>query len=407
MKKLCNTLLILFAATVTLQAQNAYKKSAYTKELKSDMKAAAYAKVVNLVKEAVGKFPEQAGTDPEFFHFSMLANQALALEEAKKMYLDQKADTLKYFDYIFDVFRNGLMCDSLASIPNAKGKVNKTYYKSIITLLAQDYNKLPAAAKFAFQKKEYKRAYNFADLYLTDAYPNGEKWQQPKSETEVQPLSAIAVLSAYAQNDFNKALTYMPQALGESNRRQQILEIACRCYEQLQDTAGLELKLLDGVKTYPSSQFFFFTLVKLYNDQQRYADALAVTNQMLQHNSRSRDFWFIRGKEEAYLNKQDDALQSFTTATEIKTDDAESYSAIGNIYLERSHELYERQKGLTGQALQAIKDEMHSLYIKSKTAFEQAKKHDEHNTALWLAGLRELYFKLNMGKELKAIEKIK
>ena len=199
----------------------------------------------------------------------------------------------------------------------------------------------------------------------------------------------------------------MPQALGESNRRQQILEIACRCYEQLQDTAGLELKLLDGVKTYPSSQFFFFTLVKLYNDQQRYADALAVTNQMLQHNSRSRDFWFIRGKEEAYLNKQDDALQSFTTATEIKTDDAESYSAIGNIYLERSHELYERQKGLTGQALQAIKDEMHSLYIKSKTAFEQAKKHDEHNTALWLAGLRELYFKLNMGKELKAIEKIK
>ena len=396
--------------TANAQAQDHYKKSSYTKELKSNMKAAAYAKVVSTVKDAIRKYPEQAGTDPEFYHYSLLANQALALEEAKKMYLHQKADTLKYFDYVYAVYTNGLVCDSLSNIPDAKGKVNTSYRKSIVTHFVQNIEKLPAAAKFAVQKKEYTRAYNFADMFISlcsDSSAYKPNLKQVKAETEILPLSAIAVLSAYAQNDYRKALIHMPQALAESNRRQQILEVACRCYEQLKDTVGLEKHLLDGVESYPSSKFFFFTLVKLYNDQQRYDNALDVTNEMLQYDSRNRDFWYIRGKEEAYLNRHDDALQSFTTATEIKNDDAESYSAIGNIYLERSHELYDHQKTLKGQGLQTVKDELHSLYMKSKTAFENARKYDGQNTSLWLSGLKELYYKLNMGKELNAIELIK
>jgi len=410
MKKLYTILLTTLLTAAIAPAQNTYKKSALTKELKANMKAAAYAKVISTVQDALKKYPDQAGTDPEFYHYSIEANQALALEEAKKMYLNQAADTMKYFDYIYKVFTDGLICDSLAAIPDAKGKVNTGYRRNILAHFAQNTGKLPAAAKFAFQKKDYSRAYNFADMYImlhADSSAHATPQQKEQARTEMPPLSAIAVLSAYALNDYRKALVYMPQALGESNRRGQILEVACRCYEQLKDTANLEQSLLDGVNTYPSSKFFFFTLVKLYNDQGRYADALEVTNTMLQHDSRSRDFWYIRGKEEAYLYRQDDALQSFTTATEIKTDDAESYSAIGNIYLERSHELYEQQKNLTGQKLQTAKEELHSLYVKSKNAFENARRHDEHNTSLWLSGLKELYFKLNMGKELNAIEHIK
>jgi hypothetical protein len=40
-------------------------------------------------------------------------------------------------------------------------------------------------------------------------------------------------------------------------------------------------------------------------------------------------------------------------------------------------------------------------------AYESARKFDENNQDLWLSGLRETYFKLNKGKELKALEKIK
>lgn len=402
--------LLLFLTAATAQAQDAYKKSAFTKELKSNMKAAAYGKVIGIVKDALGKYPAQAGIDPEFYHYSVEANQALALEEAKKMYLNQKADTMKYFDYIYTVFTDGLICDSLANIPDSKGKVNTSYHKNILSLFSQDAGKLPAAAKFAFQKKDYGRAYNFADMYisiLADSSAYASPQQKEQARAEMAPLSAIAVLSAYAQNDYRKALVHMSEALSESNRRQQILEVACRCYEQLSDTTSLEQSLLDGVKSYPASKYFFFTLVKLYNDQQRYADALEMTNLVLQHDSRSRDFWYIRGKEEAYLKRSDDALQSFTTATEIKSDDAESYSAIGNIFLERSHELYEQQKTLTGHKLQVAKEELHNLYMKSKAAFENARRHDERNTPLWLPGLKELYYKLNMGKELKAIEHIK
>ena len=52
------------------------------------------------------------------------------------------------------------------------------------------------------------------------------------------------------------------------------------------------------------------------------------------------------------------------------------------------------------------KTELHNLYLKSKAAFEYARQYRPHDTTLWLSGLKELYFKLNMGKELKALESI-
>ena len=402
--------LLLLTFTLTASAQTPYKKSAIVKELKSNMKEAAYSKVINAVKNAFSKYPEQTGNDAEFYHYNIQACNALALEEAKKMYLAQKADTMKYFDYIQTVFTDGLTCDSLANIPDQKGRVVNRYHKDITALFVQNMKKLPSAAKYAFQKKDYARAYRFADTYITlnaDSSVYSQKALSGEEATEVSPLSAITVLAAYAQNDFAHAVTYIDKALKESNRRRQLLEIACRCYEQLSDSVRLEQNLRDGVNAYPSDKYFFFTLVKLYNDQSRYTDALQLTNTMLQVDNQNRDFWYIRGKEEEYMGLEDDALKSFTAATELKTDDAESFSAIGNIYLNKSHQTYEQQKGSTGTAQTSLKQELNALYTKAKDAFEHARKHDGQNTALWLSGLKELYYKLNMGKELKAIESLK
>lgn len=404
------TSLLLLTFTLTASAQTPYKKSAIVKELKSNMKEAAYSKVVNAVKNAFSKFPEQTSNDADFYYYNIQASNALALEEAKKMYLAQKADTMKYFDYIQTVFTDGLTCDSLANIPDQKGRVVNRYHKDINALFGQNMKKLPSAAKFAFQKKDYARAYRFADTYIVlnaDSSAFSQKALSGEEATEVSPLSAITVLAAYAQNKFNHAVLHIDKALKENKRRRQLLEIACRCYDQLKDSVKLEKSLRDGVNDYPSDKFFFFTLVKLYNDQSRYNDALQLTSTMLQVDNQNRDFWYIRGKEEEYMGLEDDALKSFTAATELKTDDAESFSAIGNIYLNKSHLAYEQQKSATGIAQTSLKKELNALYTKAKDAFEQARKHDSQNTALWLSGLKELYYKLNMGKELKAIESLK
>ena len=393
--------------TPTAYAQDTYKKSAFIKEIKSNMKNKAYARVTDNVRSALQKFPDVVSIDPEYYYYNIQACHALALEEEKKMYLGQKADTVKYFDYVYTVFTDGTRCDSLANIPNQKGRVLNSYYKHILSLISDNMAKLPAGARFSFQKKNYQRAYDYATMFLRIA-EDSLRFQQCKAPAaEVHSTSAIAVLSAYAQGKYRDALPHLPMALNENTRHRQILEIACRCYEGVGDTLHFEHSLSDGVSRYPSDSYFFLSLVKLYNDQHRYADVLEQTKRMLQIDSQNRDLWYIRGKEETYLSRDDEALQSFVTATEIKTDDAESYSAIGNIYLNMSRKAYEQQSGLTGKNLQNKKNELHNLYLKSKAAFESARQYKPQDTALWLSGLKEIYFKLNMGKELKAIEKMR
>ena len=393
----------------TVCAQNPYKKSARIKEIKANMKAMAYGKVLDNVKSAFKDYPEDATIDPEYYYYSVQANYNLALEEEKKMYLKQRADTTKYFDYIYAIFTDGVACDSLSNIPDKKGRVVNAYHKDLMQLFEKNMAKLVAGAKYSFLKREYERTYDYADMFIV---LNGDSSAYavktlPNLQADVNAMSTFTVLSAFAQNDCKRAVVHIDNALNESNRREQLLEIACRCYETLGDWERYEKGLLDGVGRYASNKYFFLSLVKLYNDQQRYGDVLALTDDMLKIDNKDRDLWYIRGKEEAYLNRMDDALQSFIKATEIKADDAESYSAIGNIYLGMSHSAYDRQTGQSGEALQVLKAELKNLYTKAKTAFESARKYEPGNTALWLPGLKELYFKLNMGKELKAIESIK
>ena len=399
-------LLLLMGVAGVGYAQNKYKKSSIVKEIRTNIKNKAYSKVIDNVNNALRQFPEVATIDPDYYYYNIYANHALALEEEKKMYLQQKADTLKYFNYVYTTFTDGLRCDSLSNIPNEKGRVTNHYHKSIASMFADNINKLPAGAKFTIMKKEYALAYSYARMFLRITGDSAVYQLKAPSATEVSTVSSIAVLSAYAQGKYNDAVLYMDAALKESTRREQLLEVACRCYEQLGDTAHLEECLRDGMDHY-ATNYFFLSLVKLYNDQRRYSDVLTLTSKMLQIDSRNRDLWFIRGKEEAYLEREDDALQSFTTATEIKVDDAESYSAIGNIYLNMSRRAYDQQSGLSGKPLQNKRAELHSLYLKSKAAFESARQHRPQDTSLWLSGLKELYFKLNMGKELKALENIK
>ena len=82
----------------------------------------------------------------------------LVLDENKKMYLNQKPDTAKYFGYIMDMYNAALKCDSLENIPDAKGRVVRKYRSSSHQRLMQFRKNLSTAGKFFYQRKDYKRA---------------------------------------------------------------------------------------------------------------------------------------------------------------------------------------------------------------------------------------------------------
>ena len=387
---------ILLTYGVGSMGQTPYKRSALVRELKYNIKDGEYKKAIENVKRAFEQYPEETSKDAEYYYYNVLANHHLGLEEAKKMYLQDKQDTTKYFGFVYTTVVNALTCDSLGMIPNEKGKVNNKYHKEMQNILGVNVPKLPAASKYFFQKQDYDKAYNFADLFIS---------MNDSIDAEVSTVATVAVLSAYAKNDYQKAVKHSNAALMESNRHEQLLEVICLCYEQLKDTANYESRLEEGTHKYPKNKYFYASLANLYNSQHKYSKALETIKEVIKADCCNRDLWYIKGTEEMHLSERDSALCSFIKATEIQEDDAESHSHIGNIYLILSHNIYEQQKTAKGKELKALKEQLNNTYKNAKNAYEQARKYAEQRTELWLLGLKEVYYKLNMGKELMSLER--
>ncbi|MDE7118358.1 MAG: tetratricopeptide repeat protein, partial [Bacteroidaceae bacterium] len=228
-------------------------------------------------------------------------------------------------------------------------------------------------------------------------------WNDDQTEVAV-----LAVLSAYASGNNVATMVYLPESLGDESVRARLLEIGSKAAAELHDDAAMLALLEQGFDAYPDVNYFLMALVKYYNDTEQFDEALCKVQRMTQLYPNTRDYWYMMGKEQMLLGQYDAALASFERCVEIKADDAESYSALGNIYLHEAQEAYVHfNMPLSDPNYTTTKKAITGLYEKSCTAFEKARKFDEENRDLWLSGLRETYFKLNKGRELRALEKYK
>lgn len=394
-----------------VQKKDEYKVSATIKTVRSLLKDKKYSNANDEVNKAL-KQHEEAGSSAQLYSLQSLALYNLVLDENKKMYLNQNPDTSKYFEYIYSLYTTTLKCDSLDMLPNEKGKVEIKYRGASQQRLVQFRKNLSTAGKFFYRKKDYKRAYRFTDLYLTtktNPVFNLEKGSNAlSSETDSVEHSSLAVFLAYAYNNYNGVVKYLPVALQDTSKLEQLLQVGAISYFALNDSTSGNNMLKEGVKHFPSTDFFYMTLLKDYNAKGEYRNALELVDTVLVHMPDNRNCLFLKAKEHEYLSQYDEANATLMKVVEKNEQDFEAYSTLGAINLKRAHVAYDNfNLKVTDSGYSKGKQRINDYYRKAKDAYEKCRKYAENNTSLWLSGLRECYYKLNMGRELRALEKFK
>lgn len=402
-------IMISLFSSVNAQEVTEYKRKAVMKEINSNIKSENYQKADELVRNAINKYDE-AKTDAEYYNLEVNIQYQLTLSENRKMYLKSNPDTTKYFGHILNMYRYGIQCDSLDAQPNEKGEIKFSYRDNISSKMKALRNNLCSAGKYHYKKKNYKEAYEFLDMYMSTTNSplvkesKGNQNAQASNSDSVK-LSQLAVLSAYASKNFDKAIKYISIALLDSGMRAHIYEVGSIAYSELGDTIHMLDMQNKGFLSYPTKEYFYTSLLKYYNDNSQYEKAIDIARRTVKYNPENRKCWYIKGKVERCMNMQDSAIASFSRAIELQPDDAETYSSIGNIYMEQANSKYKNLNiPISNPHYAEAKKEINALYSKAKDYYENARKYDEKNTELWLPYLREIYYKLNKGKELKALE---
>lgn len=416
--KLLLSLFLLLNIFVLKAQESDYNRKGLLKELRGYIKTDDYTKVDALIKSSMSKYSE-AKCDAELYNIRMNANYKLALSENRKIYLSTSPDTVKYMDYIYEMFSCGLKCDSISRIPDSKGRVKRKFYKNIYDKFSFFATNLENAGKFFYAKRDYQRTCKFVEMYImTKLWKSGVYTFECKGDSipealldaSASRLSVLAVMSAYATEDYETLLRMYPVAVRDSSRQSMVLELACKSYNLLGDRDSYMNLLNKCFFRYPDKEYFFASLIKCYNDKGDTANALNLAREAVNLNPANRNYWFVKGAEEQMCQLLDSAIVSYSNAIKIKTDDAESYSCMADIYLRKAHEEDKRLTQLFADSFSKnnyleAQNKLKSLYAVACKNYESAREYSPENIDLWLEGLKECYYKLNKGRELKKLEK--
>lgn len=380
------------------------------------MKEKNFAQARQVLTDAIRKHP-QAAADAQLYRYKMDALGELIGVENRKIYLNSKPDTVSFFNYMYELYVTGLQCDSVEqqalAARKAVGKKAEPKLRSGIGQSLLLYRKnLFNAGKYYYTKKAYADAFRFLDMYAQTK--TSEVFIDSKGNTfltdpdDKVEVSVLSVLSAYGSSNYAGVMNYLSESLEDESVRPQLLEIGVKTAFAQTDTSRMVQLLEQGFEAYPDVEYFYATLVKYYNEKGQYETALQRVQRMTLLYPLQRDYWYVEGTELVLLDRYEEALKAFQQCIDIKADDAEAWASVGSIHLHQAHVAYEQfNLPKSNPSYNKQKNAITQFYRDACSAFEQSRKFDENNTTLWLEGLRETYFKLNRGKSLRALEKLK
>ena len=392
------------------QPTEPFVRKRLVKEVKVQNKAEKFDKSDELLRRAFEQWPE-AAADAELCNYELTALMALAEQQSRAIFLNQKPDTARYFAYILDAYRYALITDSLDHIPDAKDRVKPRFTTHVSEAVTDLRNNLRSGGKYFYKQKDYARAFPYFNLYLqTLNHPLLRIDKLPETITALDVDSAemarLAVVSAFSSERYEDVLKYERMARTDTIQQALMMELAAKSSLKL----GYELRYLrtleEGFERYPLNEYFHTTLLAHYNSVPDYEKSIYTLNRLLQLEPRNRKFLYLKGKMLQGRHELELAAQVFQETIQVMPDDAEAHAALGSVYLEQAHNYYNNNSLKVGDKdYVKHRRELNSLYTQAMKSYEQARLFNAHDTSLWLSGLRETYYKLNKGKELKALER--
>ena len=386
----------------TSKEQPAFNRKTLIKEVRSKVKATQYTDADATLKKAFKEHPDLE-IDDELNFMEMNVQDKLIEAENRKIFLNNRPDTAKYFSYIYELYTYG-MAISLDS---------KKYSKQVTQALSRYRNNLLSAGKFHYKKSQYAEAYKYLDRYLTtNHHPALTRNPEYQADTDTVELSKFAVVSAFGNKQYADVSKYMLDALADSVNQQQLLEIGAKSAVELKDTVSALSYMWQGRMNDPMNDYFCYSLLDYYSDQYDYSVVYELATDTYKYLPEPIDsvkafrLLYIKGKAEEILQKEDSALATFALASAYNPSDPRTYKSIGGIYLRKAHSLSEQNTALLPRSAEykKVKAQLDSYYQSAATAFEKVSELQRDDTSQWLLELRECYYKLNKGKELKKLE---
>lgn len=376
----------------------AWDRRTLWKTVRSYAKDDNYTKVDEQLSAAFKQYP-QARTDAELVSMELEAQYQLMLAENKKVYLASKPDTAALFTRARQTVEYALLLDSLDQLPDEKGRVKPRYAKTIGERLRSQRPNVLSGGKYYYKKGDYASAWNHFHLWLST---RGSSYlPTPSVDSDSVQIARLATVSAFAAGSWEDALHYVAMAETDSSVRCGLMEMEARALGSLARKEEQLAVVGRGHDDYPGHNYFAVSLITHYDSTAQYAQALAVVARAMDAGGNRRQYAYLSGRIYESMCVLDSAALCYDAALQSDSLDADVQASAGKLALRRATEL--RESTPAAQTAD-VRPQLTAYYQKATYHLEQARQQAPARGELWREGLREAYFRLNRGQELRALE---
>lgn len=417
MRRLFNILLLFIIGQLCIVncMMAAQPKPVKPKTLISEAKAAikngkGQADVEEKLLEIVNREDVTQAQRAEIYFMAEELERSMNGIENEKLYLKQAYDTIRFFSTILRMHQYLLACDSVESLPDAKGNVTYRYRAKSRDIMRAYHTNLLNGGKFLLKREKFAEAFPYFDIYLeTSRGPILGDIPTIKNDTLLPRIAYWATVSAYNANQPRKALKFMDEAIAGADSTMAITlqENKVRCYEVLGDRDEWMINLLAGSTLYPQHDYFFLHLMDVYSSEKMYDEGIALVRRM--RSEVGDKAIYALGECQMYQGKQDYDACIVAADNALRHDSLliEAQYNKGVAYLNKAVAFAETVcTDIRNPQCRKDRQTLLQLYRNALNPMEQVRRQAPQDTARWASPLYRIYLNLNMGKEFAEMEKI-
>ena len=407
MKKIVFTSVLCFLVTLSFGQKKVV--SAAKNELKNNPSNITEAR--NLIKDALAN-PETANDAEAWYTAGQIENKQFDDQRSLEILGKQPDDAVMY-GALQNILPYFLKAAELDQLPDAKGKIKPRFTKDIRSNVRANRPFYINAGLYAYEKKDYKTAYEnfklYGDIPNLDLF-KGEKWDvAPRDTTELQ-IRYYAGLAASLLPDHEAAIAMYndikDRGYAENGvfKETDIYQRLSYEYNQLNDSAGFEKIIKEGFTKFPGDEYYVSNLINSSINSGKFAEAVSYLEQAISQHPENAQLYDVLGQVYEADKKTDDAIKYMKKALEMDPNNTEFLSHLGRIYFNMGVEQRRVVDEISDPAKsKEASDQALNCFRQSMPFFEKVFELNPKDKGAIFA-LRSIYYNLTMGPQYEKME---
>ena len=400
---------VLLTVALCVAASASFAQKKVVNEAQSIAKGsnADFGEARTLIKGALEN-PETKDDAKTWYVAGFIEDQQFNAERAKQI-LGQQPNEPVMYEALYGILPYFQKAYELDQLPNEKGKVKPKYTKDIKSILSANHVYLFNGGAYYFDKQEYKKAYDFFNQYVEiSELPMFAGTQTAEKDSTFMTVQFYAAAAASLAKDSRLAIAALERAKNTPYRQYDVYQYLCYEYGEArtaQDSVMLEKTFEEGMQVFPDSAFFLNNLINTYIYSNRNEKALEMLNVAIQKNPNDANLYNVMGRVyETGLKDYANAEKNFQIALEKDPNLTDALSNISRIYYNQGvNKLSEANMINDSKKYQEELSMAKDLFKKALPYYKKAHEAEPEKMDNMIA-LRGIYYNLNMGPELEAIE---